>query len=956
MTRRSIFASFVVALAVVMVAGWAVAGPTPPAPVYPSHLSLASTGNITDFRSMASKAAVGNGTITIGTAGNLADAYTLSGGTALTVKPTSGTFAKNSTATTKFTFSWTGTALGPQSGVISLTDANPSGGTETLAVSGEVLANRTLTAMTLGTTASPVRTMAGTTLNFTLSSGTTAADSDSEATRVNIVSGGTVSGSNVLIKYDPSNTVPEFDAEGQSALLDLVLGTKTGLFKGTAVDLSAKMLSNGEAAYVGAKVQKAPFSYAVASLANRQLTIAAPAKVAPTGYQLPARLAVTSGNSATYTQTTISTGTSGPADTSATRLAINPAATVSSPGGDVTVGYYSLASTLTTFNGPKETAALGVTLTGLGLHSGSLNLAPTDGSGLVSNGEAGSVGATVLPEDLNYSTDVLQNRQLTVENTGPTPGDTSVSTTLSSVAGPVVRVMDKTPYTITISNGTSPLPDSEATRINLKSGSLSNSDLTVKSTTKLAVFDGGTGEDQTVTVTFGATGAHSGSLDLTSGKSALLVNGEAVSAGAAMQSENLNYNVVALEQRKLSVVSNSVTIGTGMPTTMNNVLKGSYVGFGVKSSNASPDSSHTTSVALAGAVGGVAFLPTAATIVSSGPNATVYGLTQYTTGSKAVSGTVGVQTAEALSVGDTKSYSPLTFKTPVLGNVGTATLGSSAAAPPTQTTFGPALIGFVPSGFTLGSFAASASASGTPTYSSMSSKVNPAGTLAGGSTNYAGPVGSEAQILTSTRVAADTLVTMAWRQRNAYESGTSSTAPAGDSLPGVKYLTSDVVQVGMTASTSPLVYAMQMSFNQGINTNNDHGNTALTEFNNNSLYLAQLMPASGTNPGGWQNAVLGDTLTAGINAKTHVNDSLADFLNQKLAGLAPGSAAADQMLASLVGSWGVDTTNDQAWAIIDHAGTMAVVPEPATALLLLSAGGVMLWYRRWRRRSGCANG
>ena len=140
---------------------------------------------------------------------------------------------------------------------------------------------------------------------------------------------------------------------------------------------------------------------------------------------------------------------------------------------------------------------------------------------------------------------------------------------------------------------------------------------------------------------------------------------------------------------------------------------------------------------------------------------------------------------------------------------------------------------------------------------------------------------------------------------------------------------------------------MQMSFDNAINGQFDNGATALHEFNNNSLYLAQLTAT------GWQNAVAGD-LSLASTKQTKVNDSLADFLNSRLKGLS--GTPADQMLRSLVGSWGVDTTNDEAWAIIDHAGTMAVVPEPATVLLLLSAGGVMLWYRRRRRQNGCAKG
>jgi hypothetical protein len=497
-----------------------------------------------------------------------------------------------------------------------------------------------------------------------------------------------------------------------------------------------------------------------------------------------------------------------------------------------------------------------------------------------------------------------------------------------------------TPIATTISTGINDPDDSTATEVNIVANGIAKSaDVTVKYNAPTVPVFNGPGLSDDLTVTFSRTGVHMGSLNLAP---KLLANGEAPSVGAKVQPAVLSYSgVTVLARRQLFVV--------GGPVTFNNVLKGGYVATKLLSTNATgTDSNHATSVVVApggAAVGGVTVQ---ATTVSSGV-ATVYGqLTQYHTGKSAASGAVAVQTAEALSVGDTKSYSPLTFKYSA-GDVGIATIGSSSPTPPTQTRFGAALSGLVPKGFTLGSFAASSSG---PSYVSLSSKVAPSGTLAGGSANIYGPVGSEAEILDSTTVGSNTTVSMAWRQRNAYESGNSSVAPAGGALPaGSRWLTSDVVKLGISpapSSASPVIYAMQMSFDNGINAQFDKGATAEQEFENNSLYLAQLTAT------GWQNAVAGDLSLAGANAQIHMPESLAEFLNSYLQGLS--GAQADQMLRSLVGSWGVDTTNDEAWAIIDHAGTMAVVPEPATVLLLLSAGGVMLWYRRRRRQSGCDEG
>ena len=46
-------------------------------------------------------------------------------------------------------------------------------------------------------------------------------------------------------------------------------------------------------------------------------------------------------------------------------------------------------------------------------------------------------------------------------------------------------------------------------------------------------------------------------------------------------------------------------------------------------------------------------------------------------------------------------------------------------------------------------------------------------------------------------------------------------------------------------------------------------------------------------------------------------------------------------LSSYVGAWGVNTTGNEAWAVLNHASEFAVVPEPS-AWTLLAIGGVAL--------------
>jgi hypothetical protein len=827
----------------------------------------------------------------------------VAGEDALTISPPTGTIRAGSTTPIKFNFRWAdNTHVGLRSGAITLTDAG--GSTETMSVSGAVVNERSLTAGSLGTVGSaPLRVMAGATLSSAISSGGTAADLDREATRVNTVPKGKATGANVTVMYDnPAGVLPTFNGQNQSAALDVVFA-KPGVYGG-ALNLAPRLLANGESSTVGrVTVQPVTMIYNVAVLANRMLTVA---RLGPaSSYYSAMQRVMISGAT-----TTIGTGAKGPDDYHATRL-LAVAGTASN--SDVSV-HYTGTPAHSEFNWPAQTDALTVQFAHTGVMAGTLDLS----GALLRNGESPSVGATVQTATFGYDVDVLANRTLAVGSVGPTR--VMVNTIIS--AHPSIGVLASGP------------DDAHATRVTaVRNGTASNADLTVTyvSPTPSTFIQSlnNPGQSDLLNVKFTSTGPHTGTLDLAASGSSLLANGEAASAGAKLQPALLSYtSVTAVEQRKLVV---------GTPTvTFNNVLKGGYVGVTLNSTNANPDSNHTTSVVVSptGAYNGLVTVQ-ATTVSANG--AQVYGqLAQYTTGSNTVSQTVAVKTAEAASVGDTKAYPNLTFKY-AAGNVGVAALGGTAA-------FGPALTGFVPKGFTLGSF--QASTFGNPANVSLSSRVNPVGTLAGGGTNIYGPVGSEAQILTSTGVGADTTVSMAWRPRSAYESGQTSTPAPGETalLPGgIRWLTSDVVQVGMSPTPSPgspIIYAMQMSFDNRINQQLDNGASALDEFNRGSLYLAELTPG-----GQWQNAVAGNA-SVGANSQTHVNDSLADFLNQKLANLSP--AAIDGMLQSLVGSWGVDTNQDQAWAIIDHSATLAVVPEPASLMLLISAGAGLLLYCRRR--------
>ena len=105
--------------------------------------------------------------------------------------------------------------------------------------------------------------------------------------------------------------------------------------------------------------------------------------------------------------------------------------------------------------------------------------------------------------------------------------------------------------------------------------------------------------------------------------------------------------------------------------------------------------------------------------------------------------------------------------------------------------------------------------------------------------------------------------------------------------------------------------------------------------------------------GKWHNAAATDTPdgNSGLGA-----DTLADG-GQRFNGSWQAFMAREESLHGgvlpdldlLLGSWGVDLANHEAWAVIDHDADFAVVPEPGTLALLAAAAIGWLVYSRRRK-------
>ncbi len=474
-----------------------------------------------------------------------------------------------------------------------------------------------------------------------------------------------------------------------------------------------------------------------------------------------------------------------------------------------------------------------------------------------------------------------------------------------------------------------------------------------------------------VTATFSnaVTGPISGSVTLPGNTG--LFTGETLAAGTpTLPSLAVPYTATVIEPRSLQpVTGGAVDNAINVPTAAGGLLAGSVVSlpnaYLVTSTNVNPDSDHTSMVNVSGQTASAVSTADGVTQVgtvtagqtlfnSGGTQAVNISIQANSYGPTSGSASLGVVTAEAASVQDNTAYPalPVYFK---IANVGYAAVGGVDPNNANNQLFGAALSGTFGPGSQLSSRVA---ATGNQGPSSATTGYD-GSTLSQQSTvtasNVTGTVGSECEIFADPAMSASYNVTMSWRARNADENGsafvngnTASTNWSNVLPAGVPALTSDVVEINGLPSGQ--AYAMQISYDDRINTflNGSTGSATVQD----SYVVKRVTDSSGDVT--WENAVLDDTTTGSL-AQTAVDMPLnnvygsnGDLLEE---GFLNMEYAQGVSLSQLVGSWGVDLTNHEAWSIVDNGGgDFAVVPEPSTFALMGTAAAGLLVYRLRRRR------
>lgn len=203
-------------------------------------------------------------------------------------------------------------------------------------------------------------------------------------------------------------------------------------------------------------------------------------------------------------------------------------------------------------------------------------------------------------------------------------------------------------------------------------------------------------------------------------------------------------------------------------------------------------------------------------------------------------------------------------------------------------------------------------------------------------------LGTNARILAGTNDSgSSTTVSMSWRNRTDIEVDNRGYPGITLQRPPMAYdsygMASDIVQLTGTPGT----YVLEIEYAESALVYDDYPHFTNTE----EIYAAGGFLYVGwfedlANAGGgnvptqeWVNAVDGNS-TVGGSAVANFQGSYADFL---ISGLPNASD-----LNATLGSWGVDTTDNTVWAILDHNSEFGAVPEPTSLGPLLVASMLLI--------------
>lgn len=189
----------------------------------------------------------------------------------------------------------------------------------------------------------------------------------------------------------------------------------------------------------------------------------------------------------------------------------------------------------------------------------------------------------------------------------------------------------------------------------------------------------------------------------------------------------------------------------------------------------------------------------------------------------------------------------------------------------------------------------------------------------------------------------DTGVSMQWRLRETNEMTPTQTTPPIPDTPGGGLVAEVLHLSGMVNSGQNVgqtdSFALQMTYDDAHLAAAEELSLATRGF----IYLAWLDPTGfeGSQPF-WVNAV-SDNFGEGTSVFANYLGSWDSF--------ASAHGVNDTNIDFFLGSWGVDTTNNAVWAIINHQGDFSAVPEPSSHVM--GGIGMVLLLVIANRRAKC---